>query len=105
MAVLERSDLEASSLSDLHTIADQLGLEGFRRLRKGPLIDAILGEPGGSTPPAAAPPPPLASLPLRLVLQRGVRGRTRRRARPARGGRPLGRQRLRRRRARRGGRR
>jgi transcription termination factor Rho len=53
MAVLERSDLEASSLADLHTIADQLGLEGFRRLRKGPLIDAILGEPGGSTPPAA----------------------------------------------------
>jgi transcription termination factor Rho len=52
MAVLERSDLEASSLADLHTIADQLGLEGFRRLRKGPLIDAILGEPGGSTPPA-----------------------------------------------------
>ncbi len=43
MAVLERSDLEASSLADLHTIADQLGLEGFRRLRKADLIDAILG--------------------------------------------------------------
>ncbi|HYM54074.1 MAG TPA: Rho termination factor N-terminal domain-containing protein [Solirubrobacteraceae bacterium] len=48
MAVLERSDLQASPLADLHAIADQLGLEGFRRLRKADLIDAILGEPGGS---------------------------------------------------------
>jgi transcription termination factor Rho len=53
MAVLERSDLEASPLADLHAIADQLGLDGFRRLRKGPLIDAILGEPGGSASAAA----------------------------------------------------
>ncbi len=42
MAVLERSDLQASPLADLHAIADQLGLEGFRRLRKAELIDAIL---------------------------------------------------------------
>ena len=46
MAVLERSELEASPLSDLHAIADQLGLDGFRRLRKAALIDAILGEGG-----------------------------------------------------------
>src|SRR3984957_1999180 len=45
MAVLERPELEASPLSDLHAIADQLGLDGFRRLRKADLIDAILGEP------------------------------------------------------------
>ena len=44
MAVLERSELEASPLADLHAIADQIGLEGFRRLRKADLIDAILGE-------------------------------------------------------------
>ena len=44
MAVLERSELEASPLADLHAIADQLGLDGFRRLRKADLIDAILGE-------------------------------------------------------------
>jgi transcription termination factor Rho len=44
MAVLERSELEASPLADLHTIADQIGLDGFRRLRKAALIDAILGE-------------------------------------------------------------
>jgi transcription termination factor Rho len=43
MAVLERSELEASPLADLHAIADQLGLEDFRRLRKDELIDAILG--------------------------------------------------------------
>jgi transcription termination factor Rho len=45
MAVLERSELEASPLADLHAIANQLGLDGFRRLRKPELIDAILGEP------------------------------------------------------------
>src|SRR5256714_13463128 len=64
MAVLERSDLEASPLADLHAIADQLGLDGFRRLRKGELIDAILsngeGAPAsvdraGEDEPAGAP--------------------------------------------------
>ncbi len=44
MAVLQRSELEASPLADLHTIANQVGLDGFRRLRKADLIDAILGE-------------------------------------------------------------
>jgi transcription termination factor Rho len=43
MAVFDRSELEASPLADLHAIADQLGLEGFRRLRKADLIDMILG--------------------------------------------------------------
>ena len=42
MAVLERSELEASPLADLHAIANQVGLDGFRRLRKAQLIDAIL---------------------------------------------------------------
>jgi transcription termination factor Rho len=62
MAVLERSELEASPLADLHAIADQVGLDGFRRLRKADLIDTILeraggdggGEEGGSS--AAAEP-------------------------------------------------
>jgi len=52
MPVLERSELEASPLSDLHAIADQIGLEGFRRLRKAELIDAILG--GGEAAPDGA---------------------------------------------------
>lgn len=46
MTVLDRSELQASPLADLHLIADQIGLEGFRRLRKADLIDAILGEKG-----------------------------------------------------------
>jgi transcription termination factor Rho len=49
MAVLERPELEASPLADLHAIANQIGLDGFRRLRKADLIDAILGEPIGSS--------------------------------------------------------
>jgi transcription termination factor Rho len=44
MTVLARSELEVSPLADLHAIANQVGLEGFRRLRKAELIDAILGE-------------------------------------------------------------
>jgi transcription termination factor Rho len=61
MTVLDRSELQASPLSDLHLIADQMGLEGFRRLRKADLIDAILGEKGGQdgdsddAPPAEEP--------------------------------------------------
>ncbi len=47
MTVLERSELDASPLADLHAIADQLGLDGFRRLRKAELIDAILERSGG----------------------------------------------------------
>jgi transcription termination factor Rho len=46
-AVLERSELQASPLADLHAIADQIGLDGFRRLRKADLIDAILDRAGG----------------------------------------------------------
>ena len=48
MSVLERSELQASPLADLHAIADQLGLDGFRRLRKADLVDAILGEPAAA---------------------------------------------------------
>ena len=42
MTVLEPSELQASPLADLHAIADQLGLDGYRRLRKDELIEAIL---------------------------------------------------------------
>jgi transcription termination factor Rho len=49
MAVLERSELEASPLADLHTIANEVGIDGFRRLRKADLVDAILGESGGGS--------------------------------------------------------
>jgi transcription termination factor Rho len=54
-AVLERSELEASPLADLHAIADQLGLDGFRRLRKADLIDRILTAGGGDGEERRAP--------------------------------------------------
>lgn len=53
MAVLDRSDLEASPLADLHAIAGQLGLDGYRRLRKGDLIERILERSGGDASPQA----------------------------------------------------
>jgi transcription termination factor Rho len=76
MAVLERSELEASPLADLHAIADQLGLEGFRRLRKADLIDTILGEPptgaDGSGEEDSAPEPARKRRSTRLRRGRGA---------------------------------
>jgi transcription termination factor Rho len=46
MSVLDRKELEQSPLADLHAIAAELGVEGFRRLRREDLIDTILGEGG-----------------------------------------------------------
>jgi transcription termination factor Rho len=42
MPVLTRSSLEASPLADLHELASELELDGFRRLRKADLVDRIL---------------------------------------------------------------
>ena len=47
MSVLDRAALEESPLADLHTIASELSLDGYRRLRKAELIDAILGRQSG----------------------------------------------------------
>jgi transcription termination factor Rho len=46
MAVINRADLEASPLADLHAIAGQLGLDGFRRLRRADLIEMIIERQG-----------------------------------------------------------
>jgi transcription termination factor Rho len=48
MSVLDRSELEQSHLADLHAIASELGIEGYRRLGREALIDAILAGGGGS---------------------------------------------------------
>ncbi len=48
MSVLERAALEASPLADLHAIASEMTIDGYRRLRKAALIDAILERAGGS---------------------------------------------------------
>jgi transcription termination factor Rho len=46
MTVLHRDALEASPLADLHAIASELGIDGYRRLRKGALVDRILEHQG-----------------------------------------------------------
>ncbi len=47
MSILDRAALEQSPLADLHAIASELSLDGYRRLRKAQLIDAILERQGG----------------------------------------------------------
>ena len=47
MSVLQRADLEGSPLADLHAIASELGIEGYRALRTDDLIKAILAAQGG----------------------------------------------------------
>jgi transcription termination factor Rho len=49
MTVLHRDALEASPLADLHAIASELGIDGFRRLRKAELIDRILRDTDSDT--------------------------------------------------------
>ncbi len=49
MSVLQRADLEGSPLADLHAIASELGIEGYRALRSEDLIKAILNAQGGDT--------------------------------------------------------
>ena len=52
MSVLDRSALEASPLADLHAIASELSIDGYRRLRRAELIDAILDKQEGAERPA-----------------------------------------------------
>src|SRR3954453_24101670 len=47
-SVLDREALSESPLADLHVIASELGLDGFRRLRKADLVDAILERQDGA---------------------------------------------------------
>ena len=49
MSVLNRKELADSPLADLHQIASELGLEGYRAMRKDDLIGAILGATGGES--------------------------------------------------------
>jgi transcription termination factor Rho len=50
MSVLDRSALESSPLADLHAIASELSIDGYRRLRKAALVDLILERQGGEPP-------------------------------------------------------
>jgi transcription termination factor Rho len=53
-SVLDRAALEESPLADLHLLGNQLAVDGFRRLRKADLIDAIIAKQTGEDAPAAA---------------------------------------------------
>jgi transcription termination factor Rho len=57
MSVFSRDALEGSPLADLHAIASELGLEGFRRMRKADLIKAIIIDQGGDPGPDPEPEP------------------------------------------------
>jgi transcription termination factor Rho len=50
MSIISPADLEASPLADLHALASALGIDGYRRLRKDDLVDAILERQGASVP-------------------------------------------------------
>lgn len=50
MSVLDPRELQASPLADLHALAAELGLEGFRRLRKDDLVKQIVAAQGGEVP-------------------------------------------------------
>jgi transcription termination factor Rho len=78
MSVFTRAALEGSPLADLHTIAGEIGLDGYRRLRKADLVDKILEATGGDTSPAAeAAAPEADEKPApRARRARGGRGRT-----------------------------
>jgi len=57
VSVLQRKELENSPLADLHAIASELGIEGYRGLRRDDLIAAILkiqggGDAGGDARPS-----------------------------------------------------
>src|SRR5918997_1465173 len=64
MSVLNRKELSESPLADLHQIAAELGVEGYRAMRKDALIAAVLGVTGApdegpeaDEAPAAEEPP------------------------------------------------
>jgi transcription termination factor Rho len=70
MAVLQRNELESSPLADLHAIASELGLEGFRGMRKDDLIGAILAAQGGEeAAPRAEDEPEPDEVPLDEALE------------------------------------
>lgn len=47
MSILDRDALASSPLADLHALASELSIDGYRRLRKADLIDAIITRQGG----------------------------------------------------------
>jgi len=77
VSVLQRKELEDSPLADLHAIASELGIEGYRALRREDLVAAILG---GGEPAAESADEGETAEPERPRRSRG-RGRGRGRGR------------------------
>lgn len=79
MSVLDRAALEDSPLADLHAIASELSIDGYRRLRREQLIDAVLarqqGTGGEQTATDADEETPDEARPRRRRGRRGGRGR------------------------------
>ena len=69
MTVLQRKELESSPLADLHAIASELGLEGFRSKRKGDLIGVILDAQGGGEPEPVEDEPEPDEVPSEETLE------------------------------------
>ena len=49
MSVLQRKELDDSPLADLHAIASEIGIEGYRAMRRDDLVKAILDSQGGES--------------------------------------------------------
>jgi transcription termination factor Rho len=83
-SVLDRDELEQSPLADLHLLANELGVDGFRRLRRDDLIDAILarqaGGDGAAATEAEAEAEEAEEVPRPRRGRRGGRGRGRARS-------------------------
>src|SRR3954468_18102140 len=84
-SVLDRSALEQSPLADLHLLANELGVDGFRRLRKPDLVDAILTRQGGEA--EAAPEEPAEAVEAVEAVAAGDDDGPKRSRRGRRGGR------------------
>jgi transcription termination factor Rho len=54
MSIIDRDSLEQSPLADLHAIASELSIDGYRRLRKEELVSAILSRQEGEAPGSEA---------------------------------------------------
>ncbi|MEI6447284.1 MAG: Rho termination factor N-terminal domain-containing protein [Actinomycetes bacterium] len=77
MSVLNREALEASPLADLHEIAADLGVDGYRRLRKADLVDRLLETQGGGSPSEDAADPAERPAPRSRSREREPRSRQR----------------------------
>jgi len=83
MSVFDRASLEQSPLADLHTIASELSIDGYRRLRKGELVDAILARQSGEETSADGAEEDEEAARRRRRGRRGGRGRGGRTAKAA----------------------